>query len=122
MYSLGFILSFGLVIYILRSLGFNLVNGLIFFVFFSAVSFLGFRLRRVASELRMLPERQNLLQVAIDYFSTPFVRVGHWLSDRYAKANIVTRLLDAAIELPLKTSLRIVQQWTGFIREKQDEL
>ena len=121
-YGLGFTLSFGLLIWLLHKLGFNLVNGLIFFIFFSAVSFLGFRLRQAASELRILPERQNLLQILADFLSTPFVRVGHWLSDRYAKANIVTRLLDAAIEFPLKTSLRLVQQWVGFMRDKQEEL
>jgi hypothetical protein len=121
-YGLGFSLSFGLLIGLLRFLGFNLVNGLIFFVFFSAVSFLGLRLRQASSELRMLPERQNLIQVLADFLSTPFVRVGHWLSDRYAKANIVTRLLDVAIEFPLKTSLRLVQQWVGFMRDKQEEL
>lgn len=121
-YGLGFTLSFGLLIWLLHYLGFNPVNGLIFFIFFSAVSFLGLRLRQAAGELRMLPERQNLIQVLADFLSTPFVRVGHWLSDRYAKANIVTRLLDVAIEFPLKTSLRLVQQWVGFMRDKQEEL
>ena len=121
-YGMGFTLSFGLLIWLLYYLGFNLVNGLIFFIFFSAVSFLGLRLRQAAGELRMLPERQNLIQVLADFLSTPFVRVGHWLSDRYAKANIVTRLLDVAIEFPLKTSLRLVQQWVGFMRDKQEEL
>ncbi len=121
-YGLGFTLSFGLLIWLLRYLGFNPVNGFIFFMFFSAVSFLGLRLRQAAGELRMLPERQNLIQVLADFLSTPFVRVGHWLSDRYAKANIVTRLLDVAIEFPLKTSLRLVQQWVGFMRDKQEEL
>jgi len=121
-YGLGFSLSFGLLIWLLNYLGFNLVNGLIFFIFFSAVSFLGLRLRQAAGELRMLPERQNLIQVLADFLSTPFVRVGHWLSDRYVKANIVTRLLDVAIEFPLKTSLRLVQQWVGFMRDKQEEL
>jgi len=121
-YGLGFTLSFGLLIWLLHYLDFNVVNGLIFFIFFSAVSFLGLRLRQVAGELRMLPEKQNLLQVLANFLSTPFVRVGHWLSDRYAKANIVTRLLDVAIEFPLKTSLRLIQQWVGFMRDKQEEL
>ena len=121
-YGLGFSLSFGLLIYLLNLVGFNIVNGAIFFIFFSAVSFLGFRLRQVTGELRMLPEKQNLVRVLADFLSAPFVRVGHWLSDRYAKANIVTRLLDAAIELPLKTSLRLVQQWVGFMRDRQEEL
>jgi hypothetical protein len=50
------------------------------------------------------------------------VRVGHAISDTYSKANIVTFVLDLAIEMPLKTSLRFVRQWIGFMRDKQEEL
>jgi hypothetical protein len=121
-YAIGFIGSIALVVLALNKLGFNLVNGVIFFVFFSAVSFLGFRLRQSAHELEMIDERQGILQTLIDFLSTPFVRVGHWLSDKYAKANIVTFVLDLAIEMPLKTSLRTVRQWVSFMRDKQDEL
>ncbi|MDB5178827.1 MAG: hypothetical protein JWN01_770 [Patescibacteria group bacterium] len=121
-YTIGFLGSLALLIWILHSLHFNIVNGAIFFVFFSAVSFLGFRLRQSAHELQMLDEHHSLVQTLIDFLSTPFVRVGHWISDKYAKANIVTTLLDLAIEMPLKTSLRLVRHWIGFLRDKQDEL
>ena len=121
-YALGFIGSFGLLIWILHSLEFNIVNGGIFFVFFSAVSFLGFRLRQSAHELQMVDERQGFVQTALDFLSSPFVRVGHWLSDKYARANIVVLVLDTAIEMPLKTSLRMIQHWVGFLRDKQEEL
>ncbi len=121
-YIVGFTISFGLLIWGLNQLNFNLVNGFIFFIFLSAVSFLGFRLRQSARELAMLDEHQSLLHTLADFLSTPFVRVGYWLSDRYAKLNVVTLLLDVAVELPLKTSLRLVQQWAGFLRDKQEEL
>jgi hypothetical protein len=121
-YVIGFTLSFGLLIWGLQQLHFNVVNGIIFFVFLSAVSFLGFRLRQSSRELSMLDERQGLLQTLADFLSTPFVRVGWWLSDRYAKLNLVTVLLDLAIEMPLKTTLRFITQWVGFIRDKQEEL
>jgi hypothetical protein len=62
------------------------------------------------------------LQTFTDFLSSPFVRLGHWLSDKYSKANIVTFVLDLAIELPLKSSLRFVRQWIGFMRDKQEEL
>lgn len=121
-YAFGFIGSISLLIWLLHKAGFNLVNGSIFFLFFSAVSFLGFRLRQSARELQLLDERQGLLQTLADFLSAPFVRMGHWLSDKYAKANIVTFMLDLAIEMPLKTSLRVVRQWVGFMRDKQEEL
>ncbi len=122
MYALAFAISFGLLIWTLMQLGFNLANGFIFFIFLSAVSFLGFRLRQLARELAMLDMRQSLLQTLADFLSTPFIRVGYWLSDRYAKLNLMAALLDAAIELPLKTLLRLIHQWTGYLRDRQEEL
>jgi hypothetical protein len=121
-YAIGFVVSLGLLLWALRRLGFNLANGIIFFLFLSAVSFLGFRIRQSAHELVMLDERQGVLQTLADFFSAPFVRIGHWLSDKYAKANFVTGLLDLIIEMPLKTTLRLMRQWVSFLRDKQDEL
>jgi hypothetical protein len=121
-YTIGFIGSISLLVWGLHALHFNIVNGGIFFLFFSAVSFLGFRLRQSAHELQMIDEKQGLLQTFADFLSAPFVRVGHAISDTYSKANIVTFVLDLAIEMPLKTSLRFVRQWIGFMRDKQEEL
>ena len=121
-YVLGFVGSLALVAWALYRLGFNAVNGVIFVIFFSAVSFLGFRLRQTARELAMIDERPNLLRTVTDFLSTPFVRFGHWLSDRYSRINLVTRLLDVAIEMPFKTTLRLIQQWVGYMRDKQEEI
>jgi hypothetical protein len=121
-YAIGFVGTLALLVYVLQRIGFNIVNGFIFFVFFSAVSFLGFRLRGSAHELAMVDDRQGVIQTLVDFLSTPFIRVGHWLSDKYAKANIVTLVLDVAIEMPFKTSLRLLRQWVSFMRDKQEEL
>jgi hypothetical protein len=122
LYALGFIGSITALTLGLRALGFNLVSGVIFFVFFSAVSFLGLRLRRLARELQLLDEHQNILQSFLDFLSAPFVAIGHWLSDKYSRANIITLILDAAIEMPLKTFIRLTRQWMRFLKDKQDEL
>jgi hypothetical protein len=121
-YAIAFLFSFSVLVYILRAIGFNVVNGIIFFIFLSAVSFFGFRLLQSSRELEIVPPRRSLISVMFDFFYIPFIRVGHWLSDKYSRLNVVTFILDLAIELPLKTSLRVVQQWAGFIRDKQEEL
>jgi hypothetical protein len=121
-YALGFIGSLALLVYILNVAGFNLVSGVIFFAFFSAVSFLGFRLRQSANELAMLDEREGVLPALVDFLSTPFVRIGHWLSDKYSKVNFVAAILDVIIEMPIKTSLRLLRQWVGFMRDRNEEL
>ncbi len=121
-YAIGFLISFGVLVYILNAIGFTIVNGAIFFVFLSVVSFFGFRLLGAARELEIVDQQKSLISVALDFFYTPFIRAGNWLSDKYTRLNIVTFILDLAIELPLKTSLRVIQQWVGFIRDKQEEL
>lgn len=121
-YVVLFFAMMALLLWGLQQLQFNLVNGIIFFLFLSAVSFLGLRLRGQAHELSMLDERHSVMQTLTDTLTAPFVRVGHWLSDKYAKANIVTAILDTAIEMPIKTSLRLLRQWVGFMRDKQEEL
>lgn len=121
-YAIGFIGSITAVTLGLRALHFNPVNGLMFFVFFSAVSFLGLRIRRSAHELQLLDEHQSIVEAVLDFMSSPFVAIGHWLSDRYAKANIITLILDLAIEMPFKTFIRLTRQWMRFLKDKQDEL
>lgn len=121
-YALGFIGSIALMMFLLHLLGFNAISGVIFFLFFSAVSFLGLRLRRLSHELQLLDEHKDVLQAVIDFLSSPFVAIGRWLSDKYAKANIITLILDLAIEMPFKSFIRLSRQWIRFLRDKQDEL
>jgi hypothetical protein len=35
--------------------------------------------------------------------------------------NVVALVLDTLIELPLKTALRLIRQWTGFLDDKKDQ-
>lgn len=121
-YAVGFLLSIAVLAYILYRLHFNIVQGGIFFIFLSVVSFLGFRLLQTSRELEIVDQQKSLWTVATDFFYTPFIRIGNWLSDQYSRVNIVTFVLDLAIELPLKTSLRMIQQWVGFVRDKQEEI
>lgn len=121
-YAMMFVVSFSVVVLVLALLEFNIVQGIIFFVFLSTASFLGFRLSRTVRELEMFAPYQNFFDAIRDFFYTPFVMVGRWISDKYAKVNIITLILDMAIELPLKTVLRMIRQWMRFLNEKRDEM
>lgn len=121
-YAITFGLSFGLLVWLLVNLGFNIVQGTVFFIFLSTVSFLGFKLSRTAHEFELADRSPGLLSIISGFLMTPFVRTGQWLSDKYTRINLVTLLLDIAIEMPLKTSIRLLQQWTGFLRDKRDEI
>jgi hypothetical protein len=113
---------FGLVSWWLISLGFSLLHLLIFFVFLSTASFLGFRLSRMVRDIEVVDADQNGITILRDVLYMPFVVVGRWISEKYAKVNIVATVLDIVIELPLKTILRLVRQWGAFISSKKDEL
>lgn len=122
-YVAAFVAVFvGVALFLWLELGFAWLHLIVFYVFLSAASFLGFRLSRMIRELEAVQSHQNGLTAARDFLYMPFVIVGRWISDKYARVNLVAMVLDMLIELPLKTVLRLVRQWSIFISNKQDEL
>ena len=121
-YALIFIVVFGGVAWWLLSFGFSLLHLFIFFAFLSTASFLGFRLSRQIRELEVINGQQSGVTMVRDFLYIPFVVVGRWMSEKYARVNVVAMILDMAIELPLKTILHLVRQWGSFITNKKDEL
>lgn len=121
-YTILILTVFGLVTWLLWSLGFAPLHLLIFFIFLSTASFLGFRLSRMIREIEAVDAQQSGITLLRDFLYMPFVLVGRWISEKYARVNIVALVLDMLIELPLKTVLRLIQQWGNFISSKKDEL
>lgn len=122
-YSLFFLIVFGGVAWWLWSaFQFDWLHLLIFFVFLSTASFLGFRLSRIIREIEAVDSEQNGVTLVRDFLYMPFVVVGRWISEKYSKVNIIAMILDMVIELPLKTILRLIRQWSAFISSKKDEL
>jgi hypothetical protein len=108
--------------YYLLSIGFIWVQLLIFYIFVSAASFLGFRLSRWIREIETIDGQQNLVTTIRDLLYMPFVAIGRWVSEKYSKVNLVSRILDVIVELPLKTLLGWFRQWNNFLSAKKDEL
>jgi hypothetical protein len=122
-YSLVILIVFGGVGWILVSAAhFEWIHLLIFYVFISAASFLGFRLSRLIRQIEIVAGADNGVTLVRDFLYMPFVAVGRRISETYSKINIVSRILDVLIELPLKTILRTLRRWTAFIGAKKDEL
>lgn len=121
-YGLMFLIVFSAVIYQLVIWRFNIVQGVIFIIFLATVSFLGFRLSRIIRELEIVAARPSFLTVLRDFIYMPFIALGQWLSAKYSELNIVALVLDRVIEMPLKSVLRLVRQWVGFMSEKQDQI
>lgn len=121
-YAVMFLAVFIGVAYLLDYLGFNIVQGCIFLIFLAAASFLGFRLAKVVQELELVTVKPGIIMTIRDFIFMPFTILGKWMSEKYQKVNFVSIILDTIIELPLKTVLRLVRQWTGFVNQKKDEI
>jgi len=120
-YTLCTLAVMGGIGYILYLLDFNIVSGIIFFIFFSTVSFFGYRISQSVREL-VVVQKRNAFDMLWGVITTPFIRLGQWLSDRYSRFNVFMLVLDFIIEAPFKTLLRVYEQWTAYLRDKQDDV
>lgn len=116
------IVFFGVSWLLMTYFAFALPHLVVFFIFLSGASFLGFRLSRMIREVEAVDSMQNGITVLRDFFYMPFVVVGRWISEKYAQVNFVSMILDMVIELPLKSVLRMIRQWSAFISSKKDQL
>jgi hypothetical protein len=121
-YGFTFLLSFGLVGWVLYQLHFTWVATLVFFFFLCVVSFFGYRLRQTAREIMVVRPKERLSSTLIDFFSLPILRVGQWLSVTVSRVNIFVFLFDFLIEAPFKIVLNVMEDWLSFMREKKEEL
>ena len=121
-YALFILLVVGSAVWGLYSLGFSALHLAIFLVFLSTASFLGFSLSRLVREVEAIDGYQGGVTMIRDFLYMPFVMIGRWISEKYAKINLVAQILDMVIELPLKTILRLVRQWGAFMSDQKDRL
>lgn len=121
-YAIMFTVSFGLIIYGLHLIGFNLFSGMLFIFFLTLISFFGFRLRSVANQFLVIPRKENLFNFLMDFFFLPIIRVGKFFSQNFSKVNIFIYILDFAIETPFKMLVELLERAFSFIGEKREEI
>jgi hypothetical protein len=121
-FGIVFVGAFYLVASRLAALGFNVVQGLLFIIFFSTASFLGYRLTLQIKELEIINTSQGFIALVRDFLYTPFIILGKRISYRFGKLNLIGQILDLAIDLPLKTFVRLIRQWMIFLNDKKEEL
>jgi hypothetical protein len=121
-YVLLFALIFGGLTYFLVKLKFNIVSLGVFFIFLSLVLLFGFRVRYNASEVFTVEEKERFLLRLLDNLSLPFLNLGFWLSKSLAKLNVLMIVMDFMIEAPLKSIIRVFEEWLNFIKEKRKEV
>jgi hypothetical protein len=121
-YAATFLLTFGLIAFLLSLLSFTWISSLIFIFFLCLVSFFGYRLRVSARQYVVVAQRDKMRNMVLDFFFLPILRAGQWLSRSVSRLNIFVVLLDFIIEAPYKIFLNILEDWFGFMKEKKEEL
>jgi hypothetical protein len=122
MYFALFVFTFGEIGYWLRRIHFSYAAIAVFFLFLCLVSFFGYRLRRTAREILVIPAKERLLTSLADFILLPILRAGSWLSTSISKINVFTFILDVLFEAPLKIFLGAFEESLKFIKEKKEEL
>jgi hypothetical protein len=121
LYTVGFAISFGFIIYLLTQLHFNIASQIIFVFFIALVSLFAYRIRQSAREYEVV-ERGGILEPLIDFFFLPILYAGDVLSKEIAKINIFIFIFDFILEAPLKVIFEVVEEWIRFIRTKKEEI
>lgn len=116
-----YVLSFGLIIYMLTRLGFNPVSQAFFIFFFAIVSFLSYRINQTAN-LYTVKDKPRLITPFIDFFFMPIARVGRYLAEGISQINILVFFLDLVIETPFKGLVAFFEQWFFFLHSKREDL
>jgi len=121
-YVLIFIASFGLIIFVLKQLNFNIISIGLFLFFLSVVSYFGIRIRQNARELVVTKRKEGIITFITDLFSIPILQVGQWLSTKLSNINVFVFVLDFIIETPFKTFVEIFEEWIYYIKEEREKI
>ena len=121
-YTILYCVTFGFLIYFLRQLGFNILSIVIFIFFVTVVSFFALRIRQQAKEFNVVKERQGVISYVLNFFSLPIIKLGQLLSSNMRRINIFIFLFDFILEAPFKLFVEAFEIWSGFLKEKREEI
>jgi hypothetical protein len=122
LYTVFFIGVLYLLVRGLQFIRFGPVSIVLFIFFMALVGFFGLRIRRPVREFFVVEKKENVLFLLMDFFFTPFIYLGNWLSIKFSQINVFAMILDFIIESPFKLLVATTEDITDFVREKKDDL
>ena len=117
----GFLVSFGLIIYILNKLQFSPASQGVFVFFIAIISFLTYRISQTAHSYT-ISVKQGILSPVMDFFFMPIIRVGRRFTEGLSQINIFIYVFDYLIETPFKEIFGFLEQWFFFLQTKREEM
>ncbi len=121
-YSFAFLISVFLLVYMLILINFNWVSITIFLFFLTFVSFFSFRIKRDVRRYVITDDKETIFGFIFQFFYMPIVAMGKFLSDNISRVNIFIFVLDFIIETPFKVIVGIVEEWSRYLKEREEEL
>jgi len=121
-YFITFILSLGLIIWVLSLLNFSLLSKIIFVIFASLIAFTGTKIRQRSKELQVTEEKEGFFSLLIDLFAVPLVEVGKWLTSKWQRYNIISAMFNILIDMPFMIFVEFIEQWRYFLKEKKGRI
>ncbi|MFA6158635.1 MAG: hypothetical protein WC763_03365 [Candidatus Paceibacterota bacterium] len=121
LYGMMFLVSFGVIVWALASLGFNPVGILLFLLFLALVSYFGLRIRYNAQRWRFAVAEDRVLFLIWSFLTLPVIRAGRWLTEKFSTVNIFVFVLDVIIEAPFKLALKLSDLFILFLKDKKEE-
>lgn len=117
----AFLVSFGLIIYILNKVHFSIASQGIFIFFMAIISFLTYRINQTAHSYTIAAS-QSFFAPIMDFFFMPIIRVGRRLTEGISQINIFIYVFDYLIETPFKEIFGFLEQWFFFLQTKREEM
>lgn len=122
LYLATFLVSFGMIVYVLDWLKFNIVSGFLFIFFLTIVSFFGIKIRQSIKDFVVVEGRESVFGFIFDLLTLPIIRAGRFISERFSQVNVFVFVLDLIIEAPFKLFVQIFEEWIKFLKEKKEEI
>ncbi|MCR4323100.1 MAG: hypothetical protein NUV61_03355 [Candidatus Azambacteria bacterium] len=117
-----FVISFGIILGVLKALQFNIVSVLLFLFFLTLVSYFGIRIRHKAKKWSVAPEEEGALGLVWHFLTIPIIRAGGWLSKKFSSINLFVLIMDFIIETPFKYVLGVFDSFIVYLKEKREDM
>lgn len=121
-YTATFVLTFGLVVWLLHKIQFSWVSIVIFLFFLTFAGFFAIRIKRGVKSLVVVAPKENIFTFLWSFFYIPVISTGKWLSGKFSSINIFVFVLDFIIEAPFKVFVAVAEEWTKYIRERRENI
>lgn len=122
LYGFIFLVSFGVVIFILNRLQFNIMSIALFTFFLTLVTYFGLRIRFTAKNWAVTSTKERTIYLLGNILVMPIVEVGRWLSHKFDSVNVLVFVMDFVIETPFKVLLSVFDSFLSFLKDKKEEM